>query len=274
MRRLLNARPRGGARLLLGFLPIAALILLYLVAAQARHAENPRDKILPTPAAMAQSIEVMAFTVDPRTGEIPLVADTKASLTRLGIAIGAAALTTLVLGLGIGLLPYVRAGLGPLVATISVIPPIAVLPILFIVFGLGETSKIVLIFVGVTPFMVRDLAGHVAAIPEEQIVKAQTLGASTWLVALKVALPQAMPRLIDSLRFSLGPAWVFLISAEAIASDVGLGYRIFLVRRYLAMDIILPYVAWISLLAVVIDLLLLTWSRTAFRWAHAPGGRR
>ena len=274
MRRLLNARPRGGARLLLGFLPIAALILLYLVAAQARHAENPRDKILPTPAAMAQSIEVMAFTVDPRTGEIPLVADTQASLTRLGIAIGAAALTTLVLGLGIGLLPYVRAGLGPLVATISVIPPIAVLPILFIVFGLGETSKIVLIFVGVTPFMVRDLAGHVAAIPEEQIVKAQTLGASTWLVALKVALPQAMPRLIDSLRFSLGPAWVFLISAEAIASDVGLGYRIFLVRRYLAMDIILPYVAWISLLAVVIDLLLLTWSRTAFRWAHAPGGRR
>lgn len=274
MRRLLNARPRGGARLLLGFLPIAALILLYLVAAQARHAENPRDKILPTPAAMAQSIEVMAFTVDPRTGEIPLVADTKASLTRLGIAIGAAALTTLVLGLGIGLLPYVRAGLGPLVATISVIPPIAVLPILFIVFGLGETSKIVLIFVGVTPFMVRDLAGHVAAIPEEQVVKAQTLGASTWLVALKVALPQAMPRLIDSLRFSLGPAWVFLISAEAIASDVGLGYRIFLVRRYLAMDIILPYVAWISLLAVIIDLLLLTWSRVAFPWAHAPGGRR
>jgi NitT/TauT family transport system permease protein len=114
----------------------------------------------------------------------------------------------------------------------------------------------------------------VAAIPEEQIVKAQTLGASTWLVALQVALPQAMPRLIDSLRFSLGPAWVFLISAEAIASDVGLGYRIFLVRRYLAMDIILPYVAWISLLAVIIDLLLLAWSRTAFRWAHAPGGRR
>lgn len=274
MRRLLNARPRGGGRLLLGLLPIAVLILLYLVASQARHAENPRDKILPTPAAMAQSMEIMALQKDPRTGEIPLVADTKASLTRLGIAVGAAAATTLVLGLSIGLLPYARAGLGPLVATISVIPPIAVLPILFIVFGLGETAKIVLIFVGVTPFMVRDLASHVAAIPEEQIVKAQTLGASTWLVALQVALPQAMPRLIDSLRFSLGPAWVFLISAEAIASDVGLGYRIFLVRRYLAMDIILPYVAWISLLAVIIDLALLTWSRTAFRWAHAPGGRR
>ena len=274
MRRLLNARPRGGGRLLLGLLPIAILVLLYLVASHARHAENPRDKILPTPAAMAQSMEIMALQEDPRTGEIPLVADTQASLTRLGIAMGAAALTTLVLGLSIGLLPYARAGLGPLVATISVIPPIAILPILFIVFGLGETSKIVLIFIGITPFMVRDLASHVGAIPEEQIVKAQTLGASTWLVALKVALPQAMPRLIDSVRFSLGPAWVFLISAEAIASDVGLGYRIFLVRRYLAMDIILPYVVWISLLAVIIDVLLLAWSRTAFRWAHTPGGRR
>ena len=51
------------------------------------------------------------------------------------------------------------------------------------------------------------------------------------------------------MRLGLGPAWIFLISAEAIASTGGLGYRIFLVRRYLAMDVILPYVAWITLLA-------------------------
>jgi len=70
----------------------------------------------------------------------------------------------------------------------------------------------------------------------------------------------------------MGPAWVFLISAEAIASDVGLGYRIFLVRRYLSMDIILPYVAWISLLAILTDFLLLLISRKAFPWAH--GGAR
>ena len=181
--------------------------------------------------------------------------------------------TALVLGLAIGLLPVVRAGLGPLVATLAVIPPIAVLPILFIVFGLGETSKIVLIFVGLAPFMVRDLASHVAAIPEEQLIKAQTLGASTWTVALRVALPQALPRLIESLRFSIGPAWVFLISAEAIASDVGLGYRIFLVRRYLAMDVILPYVAWISLLAVIMDFALSTTSRTLFPWSHGKRSR-
>jgi NitT/TauT family transport system permease protein len=57
-----------------------------------------------------------------------------------------------------------------------------------------------------------------------------------------VILPQVMPRLLDAVRISLGAAWLFLIAAEAIASTDGLGYRIFLVRRYLAMDVIIPYV--------------------------------
>ena len=268
MPRLLNVRPRGGGRLVLGLIPILLVMLVYVLGSSARHAANPSDKILPTVAAMAEQVHVMGFQVDPQTGEIPLVVDTIASLKRLGAGIGLATVTTLILGLGIGLLPVGRASLGPLVATIAVIPPIAVLPILFIVMGLGEASKIALIFIGLTPFMVRDLAAAVAAIPEEQLVKAQTLGAGTWIVTLRVALPQALPRLIESLRFSLGPAWVFLISAEAIAADVGLGYRIFLVRRYLAMDVILPYVAWISLLAVVMDWALITVSRAAFPWAH------
>jgi len=273
MPRLLNVRPRGGGRLVLGLVPILLVLLLYVTASTARHAANPSDKILPTVSAMAEQVRVMGFEVDPQTGDVPLVVDTLASLKRLGMGLAYATVTTLVLGLGIGLLPVMRASLGPLVAAIAVIPPIAMLPILFIVFGLGETSKIVLIFVGLTPFMVRDLASFVASIPEEQLVKAQTLGAGTWLVAARVALPQALPRLIESLRFSLGPAWVFLISGEAIASDVGLGYRIFLVRRYLAMDVILPYVAWISILAVLMDLGLSALSRAAFPWAHPARAR-
>ena len=76
-----------------------------------------------------------------------------------------------------------------------------------------------------------------------------------------------MPRLIEALRLSLGPAFLFLISAEAIAAESGLGYRIFLLRRYLAMDVILPYVAWITLLAYVMDFGLARLSRAAFPWA-------
>ena len=198
-----------------------------------------------------------------------MLADTGASLERLLLGLSIATAATLIIGLVLGLLPVIRAGLGPLIAAISVVPPIALLPILFIVMGLGEASKVALIVVGITPFMIRDLASHVAAIPEEQMVKAQSLGGSTWQIGLRVALPQAMPRLIKCLRLSLGPAWVFLISAEAIASDVGLGYRIFLVRRYLAMDVIIPYVIWISLLAVATDLTLLWISKRFYPWAHA-----
>ena len=71
---------------------------------------------------------------------------------------------------------------------------------------------------------------------------------------------------IDALRLELGPAWLFLIAAEAIAADSGLGYRIFLVRRYLSMDVIIPYVIWITLLAFLMDLALRWLQRRAFPW--------
>ena len=93
-------------------------------------------------------------------------------------------------------------------------------------------------------------------IPREQITKAITLGASRFAIIYGIVLPQIMPRLLDDIRLSLGSAWLFLIAAEAIASTEGLGYRIFLVRRYLAMDVILPYVLWIVLLGFLMDGLL------------------
>jgi NitT/TauT family transport system permease protein len=241
------------------------------VIAAGRHAANPSDKVLPIPGAMAEAMAALLFQPDQLSGQLLFWADTFASLQRLGLGLGISTLSALLVGLVLGVLPPVRATFGPLVTAIAVIPPIALLPILFIAFGLGETAKVALIVIGIAPFMIRDIAAHVAALPREQIVKAQTLGASSWQLMVRVALPQAMPRLIQAVRLSLGPAWVFLISAEAIASDVGLGYRIFLVRRYLAMDVILPYVAWIALLAVVLDFLLTRSSRRLFPWAHEAG---
>lgn len=112
MRRLLNVRPSRGGRLFLGLAPILALVMLYLVASAARHADNPADRILPTPAAMGEAVKVMAFQADPRTGEIPLIADTRASLRRLGAALTLSTATTLILGLGIGLMPWPAPGWG------------------------------------------------------------------------------------------------------------------------------------------------------------------
>jgi NitT/TauT family transport system permease protein len=186
--------------------------------------------------------------------------------------VGAAALIGLSLGILLGALPLARAALAPFVASLSLIPPLALLPILFIVFGLEELSKVVLIVFGITPVIVRDLQQRVQELPREQLIKAQTLGGSTWQIVLRVILPQVLPRLIDAVRLSLGAAWLFLIAAEAIAATEGLGYRIFLVRRYLAMDVILPYVAWITLLAYVTDFGLKQLSRLLFPWYHGREG--
>ena len=269
----MNIAPGRGSRLVLTLVPFILIALIYVVGSAERRAANPEDKLLPPVSEMAATVQRLAFEPDRRSGEIVLWADTGASLRRLALGLGIATAIGLVFGLSIGLLPVVGAGLSTLIAVLSIIPPMAVLPVLFIVFGLGELSKVVLIVFGVAPFLVRDLSLAVRSLPTEQLVKAQTLGASTWQLAIRVVLPQVMPRLIESLRLSLGPAFLFLISAEAIAADVGLGYRIFLVRRYLAMDVILPYVAWITLLAYLMDYALVLFARRVFPWAFVQERR-
>ena len=269
----MNIMPARGSRLLLAAIPFILIIIVYALGSAERRAANPEDKLLPPASEMATSMKRLAAEPDRRSGEYVLWVDTAASLQRLALGLGIATAVGLALGLSIGLLPIAGAGLGTLIAVLSMIPPMAVLPILFIVFGLGELSKVVLIVIGVTPTLIRDLSLEVASMPHEQLVKAQTLGASTWQVAIRVVLPQLMPRLIKCVRLMIGPSFLFLISAEAIAADVGLGYRIFLVRRYLSMDVILPYVAWITLLAFLIDLALVWIGRKAFPWAYVQEPR-
>lgn len=270
--RWINRRPTGRGPLL-AVLPFLLLLTAYAVGSHARLAANAEDKLMPSAATMLQSFTTLAFERDTRTGQYLFWEDSRASLVRMGEGLGIATVVGLVVGVAIGMLPYLRALLASVVAVFSMIPALAILPILFIVFGVGELAKVVLIVVGVVPFIIRDLAQRVGELPEEQWIKAQTLGASSWQVALRVVLPQTLPRLLDALRLSLGPAWLFLISAEAISATSGLGYRIFLVRRYLSMDVILPYVLWITLLAFAFDSGLRWLRRAAFPWAHEEARR-
>ncbi|MEC9435101.1 MAG: ABC transporter permease [Pseudomonadota bacterium] len=265
--RWINRRPGRLAAVALSAAPFALALIAYAVASDLRRAENAADKLLPAPAQIVQTAIALATEPDRRSGDILLWLDTAASLARLAEGAAISAAMGLVFGLLIGLLPAVRAGAAPFVSVVSLIPPLAILPILFIVFGLGEVSKVALIVIGIAPVLIRDIAQRTAEIPEEMLVKAQTLGASTWTILTRVALPQVLPRLIGALRLALGPAWLFLIAAEAIASTEGLGYRIFLVRRYFAMDVIIPYVVWITLLAFLMDLGLRTLHRRAFPWS-------
>ena len=251
---------------LLALLPFIIVAAVYLFFSHQRLAENPADKLLPSIGQMLDAIDRLALKPDPQTGDYTLFVDTWASLKRIGLGVGLAALAGLLAGINMGLLPRVRALFSPFLTFVSMIPPLAILPILFISLGVDELSKVALIFLGVFPVIARDLMLAAGQIPREQIVKAITLGASQSAVIYRIVMPQILPRLIDNVRLCLGGAWLFLIAAEAIASTEGLGYRIFLVRRYLAMDQILPYVFWITALGYAADWALRKLIERRFRW--------
>lgn len=267
--RLINRRPGGLGIFASAAIPFALALILYVTASSIRLAENPDDKLLPGLSTIGAAIERVAFEPDRRTGDYIFWTDTGASLTRLVTGVFLAALVGIAVGVPNGLVPWFGAFWSPAIRALSMIPPLAILPILFIVFGVGELAKVMLILLGTAPFLMRDIEQRVRELPREQLIKAQTLDATSWQVALRVVLPQVLPRLIDGVRLSLGSAWLFLIAAEAIASTDGLGYRIFLVRRYLAMDVILPYVAWITVLAFLFDFGLRRLNRRCFPWYGA-----
>lgn len=253
----------------LAAIPFVLALLAYIVASDIRHQENPSDKLLPTLTQMAKAVDRMAFTEDKRSGDYLFWKDTLSSMIRLLSGVLIAAVAGLWLGLNMGLFPGMQALLKSGLTFMSMIPPLAILPILFIAVGIDETAKITLIVIGIFPLIARDTFLAVDKLPKEQVTKSLTLGATELAVVYRIVLPQIMPRLIDSVRLSLGAAWLFLIAAEAIASTDGLGYRIFLVRRYLAMDVIIPYVIWITLLGFTMDSILRYVVHSVYPWYRA-----
>lgn len=260
------ARPSGKLRVFLTVLPFLLVIAVYITASQIRHAQNPNDKILPTFTQMGKAVYTMAIEVDRRTGERLMVVDTISSMRRIIIGMVAASLLGLLIGLNMGLFPGFESLSSVFITFISIIPPLSILPIIFIVFGVDEFAKMMLIFIGTFPLICRDIYLTVKKIPQEQITKSLTLGASQFQTTYGIIMPQIIPRLIDTTRLSFGAGWLFLIAAEAIVSETGLGYRIFLVRRYLAMDIIIPYVFLITFLGFVIDWSLKKYVSRRFSW--------
>ena len=157
MKRLMIKKPSKLGSLYLGLLPFILVVVVYLFTSNARLADNPNDKLLPSLSSFSLAIDRMAFTPSKRTGEILFVQDTASSLERLGLGIFISGVLALLMAIPLGLIPYVHSGLSPFVAAFSMVPPMAVLPILFIVFGMGEMAKVALIVIGVTPILVRGL---------------------------------------------------------------------------------------------------------------------
>ena len=146
--RLINRTPPRPLAVFLAALPFILILIAYSIGSEIRLAANPSDKLLPAPSTIWDTAIRLFTEGDRRSGDILLWKDTWASMGRLLGGVGISALLALSIGMVIGLLPYARRSLSDFVAVLSMVPPLALLPILFIVFGLGETSKVVLIVIG------------------------------------------------------------------------------------------------------------------------------
>ncbi|MEP5240601.1 MAG: ABC transporter permease subunit, partial [Flavobacteriaceae bacterium] len=202
-----------------------------------------------------------------KNGEWQLWEDTMATGYRVFIAM-IFILFGIFVGLYMGLFPVFDHLLYRFVLFFDKIPALALLPILFIVFGLGETAKIALIVIGVAPTIILDTYLRVKEIPNEHLTKGMTLRANSQEIVYKIVLPQIMPKVLDTIRLNFKAVILFLIAGEALAAEAGLGYRIFVVRRYMDMATIIPYVLWISLLAFLIDYFLRKWIQKKYVWLH------
>jgi NitT/TauT family transport system permease protein len=209
----IHAAPGPFFTKVLACIPFLLAIGLYSYFSHERHEANPQDKILPSLSQMVKAAHNMAFVEDKRTGDYLLWKDTKASLRRIAIGVSIAAVVGLMLGMNAALFRGMGAVTNPFLTFLSIVPPLALLPMLFISFGVDELSKIMLIVIGGSLSITRSTYLATSAIPREQVIKAITLGATQLDVVYRIVLPQIMPRLIDTIRIVLGAAWLFLIAS-------------------------------------------------------------
>ncbi|NPV72175.1 MAG: ABC transporter permease [Firmicutes bacterium] len=205
---------------------------------------------------------------------VPVVAsgelwvNTLVSLQRvlLGFFVGSGA--GVVLGLAMGLAPPVRAALGPMVAATFPIPKLAIMPLILLVFGLGETSKVVTVAVGVFYLVLINSMAGVMNIDKIYLDVARSFGASRKDFYLTVALPGALPMIFAGLKLGMGTALLLIVAAELSAARAGVGYMIW--RAYDMFDIERMFAGLItmSFMGYILSNLLDVVERVVIPWKH------
>jgi NitT/TauT family transport system permease protein len=272
----IHAKPSRAWTLTLSYFLFVAGICAYFYTATRMHRENPEERVMPTLQQMTQGFYDAALkpaeedadlagdaTLSQRIFGSMLWKDTIATSRRFGLSM-LLLFPAVLLGMHMGLFPYVGVFFLRFVLFFDKIVALSLLPILFIAFGIDELSKIMLIVIGVTPTIILDAFNLTRGVPPEQVVKAFTLGAGDFDVAYRVVLKQIFPRVLNSIRLNLKAVMLFLFAGEMIDASDGLAYRIALLRRHMGMDVIIPYVLWVALLLFLVDLGM----RAANHWLH------
>ena len=170
------------------------------------------------------------------------------------------------LGLAMGMSPLIRGIFDPPIEFYRPIPPLAYLPLMIIWFGIGETSKVLLIFLSVFAPVVLGARSGVKSAAIEQIHAAYSFGATRWQVMRHVIMPSAMPEILTAMRVGIGFGWTTLVAAEMVAATSGLGYMVLSASQFLQTSVVIMGIFVIATIAFAFDLLMRFLERRLVPW--------
>ncbi len=215
---------------------------------------------MPTPGAVVKSGYEL-------WGSGQLLNDIKVSLTRIAWGFVISALISIPVGLLIGTFKSIEGLLEPILGLMRYMPAAAFIPLIILWIGLGEPSKVAIIFLGSFFYNILMIADAVKFVPIDLIKIAYTLGSNRKDVFFRVIVPATLPNIIDTLRINMAGAWNFVVIAELVAANSGLGYHILLAQRYLKTDEIFVGIIIIGLIGLAIDYVFKIIFHLAVPWA-------
>ncbi|BBM89497.1 taurine transport system permease protein [Spirochaetota bacterium] len=190
----------------------------------------------------------------------------KWSMFRVFSAFLLSIVTAIPLGLLTGLNVYFKGAFDPPIEFYRPIPPLAYLPLMIIWFGIGELSKIVLIYLAIFSAMVINTRSGVRSAGLEQIHAAYSMGASKFQVITQVVLKAAMPEILTGMRVGIGFGWTTLVAAELVAAQAGIGAMIKGASDFLVTDVIIVGIVVIGVIAYAFDLIMRYLERIIVPW--------
>ena len=218
---------------------------------------------LPSPQAVfAKFIQVWTngFTNTPFLDHVGI------SAARVFGAFLLACIVGIPLGLAMGMSPAIRGIFDPPLEFYRPIPPLAYLPLMIIWFGIGETSKVLLIFLSVLAPVALGARSGVKSAAIEQIHAAYSFGASRWQVMVHVILPSALPEILTAMRIGIGFGWTTLVAAEMVAATSGLGYMVLSASQFLQTSTVIMGIIVIAIIAYAFDMLMRLIERKVVPW--------
>jgi NitT/TauT family transport system permease protein len=171
------------------------------------------------------------------------------------------------IGVLIGSYRFWEAALEPLADFIRYMPVVAFLPLTILWTGTGDIQKFLIIWIGTFFQQILMVMDNVKRVPRDFVGLGRTLGLSEFQLQLKIVIPSALPSIWDTLRITFGWAWTWLVVAELVAANSGLGYRITVSQRYFQTDVTIGYILILGILGLVSDQVMKALERILFRYA-------